>query len=126
MLAEREKTVFDWCRGRGLPIALVPAGGYTRTELDKTELVGLHSLTLEQAASTAFARTAYRGFIEIQPMIPSVLKRVLKIVTRPNRPRRPRRDPRWLHVFERTGQDKEAWERYWDSQLQLRRRRREE
>jgi len=53
-LAEREKQVFGWCKRRGLPVAFVPAGGYVSVDLDEVALVGLHRLTLEQAA--AFAR----------------------------------------------------------------------
>lgn len=50
ILAERESQVFGWCRRRGLPIAFVPAGGYTSDALDETALVELHRLTLSQAA----------------------------------------------------------------------------
>jgi hypothetical protein len=51
VLAEREKHVFEWCNRRGLPIAFVPAGGYVSFELDEAALVGLHRLTVEQAAA---------------------------------------------------------------------------
>lgn len=51
VLAEREKHVFEWCNRRGLPIAFVPAGGYSGFELDEAALVGLHRLTLERAAA---------------------------------------------------------------------------
>lgn len=50
-LAERERQVFGWCRRRGLPLAFVPAGGYTSFELDEAGLVELHRLTLQQAAA---------------------------------------------------------------------------
>jgi acetoin utilization deacetylase AcuC-like enzyme len=50
-LAEREKQVFEWCKRRALPLAFVPAGGYTSFDLDEAALVGLHRLTLEQAAA---------------------------------------------------------------------------
>jgi acetoin utilization deacetylase AcuC-like enzyme len=50
MLAARERMVFDWCRGRGLPIAFVPAGGYVGPRLDERGLVDLHRLTLSVAA----------------------------------------------------------------------------
>jgi acetoin utilization deacetylase AcuC-like enzyme len=49
-LAEREKTVFDWCRARALPVAFVPAGGYASFDLDEAALVELHRLTLVRAA----------------------------------------------------------------------------
>jgi acetoin utilization deacetylase AcuC-like enzyme len=50
-LAEREKTVFDWCKRRSLPVAFVPAGGYASFDLDEATLVELHRLTLERAAA---------------------------------------------------------------------------
>jgi acetoin utilization deacetylase AcuC-like enzyme len=50
-LAEREKLVFAWCKRRALPVAFVPAGGYTSSELDEAALVGLHRLTLEQGTA---------------------------------------------------------------------------
>jgi acetoin utilization deacetylase AcuC-like enzyme len=51
VLAERENHVFEWCSRRSLPIAFVPAGGYASFDLDEAALVGLHRLTLEQAAA---------------------------------------------------------------------------
>ncbi|WP_295401383.1 hypothetical protein [uncultured Thiocystis sp.] len=53
MLAERERLVFDWCQGRGLPIAFVLAGGYIGQRLDRRGLVDLHRLTLSAAARIA-------------------------------------------------------------------------
>jgi acetoin utilization deacetylase AcuC-like enzyme len=50
VLAAREQMVFDWCRDRQLPVAFVLAGGYVGPDLDRTELVGLHRLTLSSAA----------------------------------------------------------------------------
>jgi len=50
VLAEREQTVFDWCRARKLPIAFVLAGGYSGAGLDHAELVDLHRLTLMAAS----------------------------------------------------------------------------
>ncbi|MBK5963321.1 hypothetical protein CCR95_04255 [Thiocystis minor] len=50
MLAERERLVFDWCQGRGLPIAFVLAGGYIGQRLDRRGLIELHRLTLSAAA----------------------------------------------------------------------------
>jgi len=50
LIAERERTVFDWCRASGLPIAFVLAGGYTGPRLGQAELVSLHRLTIDAAA----------------------------------------------------------------------------
>lgn len=50
ILAERERLVFAWCQGRGLPIAFVLAGGYIGQRLDQRGLVELHRLTLSAAA----------------------------------------------------------------------------
>ncbi len=50
ILAERERLVFAWCQGRGLPIAFVLAGGYIGRRLDQRGLVDLHRLTLSAAA----------------------------------------------------------------------------
>jgi acetoin utilization deacetylase AcuC-like enzyme len=50
VLAERERLVFDWCRGRRLPVAFVLAGGYSGPRLDEAGLVNLHRLTLSAAA----------------------------------------------------------------------------
>ena len=50
ILAERERLVFAWCQGRGLPIAFVLAGGYVGRGLDQRGLVDLHRLTLSAAA----------------------------------------------------------------------------
>jgi acetoin utilization deacetylase AcuC-like enzyme len=53
LLAEREDTVFAWCRASGLPVAFVLAGGYTNSGFPQDELVDLHRLTLENAARHA-------------------------------------------------------------------------
>ena len=50
VLADRERTVFEWCTKRGLPIAFVLAGGYVGSRLDARGLVDLHRLTLSFAA----------------------------------------------------------------------------
>ena len=50
MLAERERVVFEWCRRRGLPVAFVLAGGYSRGRLGEAALVALHRLTVDEAA----------------------------------------------------------------------------
>ena len=50
LLAQRERTVFEWCRTKGLPIAFVLAGGYANPGFDEGELVELHRLTLAEAA----------------------------------------------------------------------------
>ncbi len=49
VLAQREEMVFAWCRGRGIPVAFVLAGGYTGSRLSQTEPVDLHRLTIEAA-----------------------------------------------------------------------------
>ena len=53
VLAEREETVFAWCRAGGLPVAFVLAGGYASGGLTQDDLVDLHRLTLEAAARHA-------------------------------------------------------------------------
>lgn len=50
MLNERERMVFQWCAMRGVPVAFVLAGGYTGAVLTKGQLVGLHRLTVGNAA----------------------------------------------------------------------------
>jgi acetoin utilization deacetylase AcuC-like enzyme len=57
VLAARERMVFEWCRGRQLPVAFALAGGYVGPRLDKQRLVGLHLLTL--SAAVAAGRTIY-------------------------------------------------------------------
>jgi acetoin utilization deacetylase AcuC-like enzyme len=51
-LAERERLVFAWCRARALPVAFVLAGGYVSPRLPQEQLVALHRLTVEAAATT--------------------------------------------------------------------------
>jgi acetoin utilization deacetylase AcuC-like enzyme len=54
LLRARERTVFAWCRERGLPVAFVMAGGYVRPpRMDEARLVELHRLTLATAAQAA-------------------------------------------------------------------------
>jgi acetoin utilization deacetylase AcuC-like enzyme len=50
VLAERERILFDWAMGRGLPVAFVLAGGYVSDALTQEDLVGLHRLTVASAA----------------------------------------------------------------------------
>jgi acetoin utilization deacetylase AcuC-like enzyme len=51
LLQARERTVFAWCRERGLPVAFVMAGGYVQPpRMDEGRLVELHRLTLAAAA----------------------------------------------------------------------------
>jgi acetoin utilization deacetylase AcuC-like enzyme len=58
-LRAREELVFDWCRGRELPIAFVIAGGYVGPpRMDEARLVELHRLTLAAAARSAGAGAA--------------------------------------------------------------------
>ena len=45
----REATVFEWAKGRKLPVAFVLAGGYTGLSLTQATLVDLHRLTIEGA-----------------------------------------------------------------------------
>jgi acetoin utilization deacetylase AcuC-like enzyme len=49
-LAERERLVFAWARGRALPVAFTLAGGYLDGGLSQADLVGLHRLTIAAAA----------------------------------------------------------------------------
>jgi acetoin utilization deacetylase AcuC-like enzyme len=57
VLARRERTVFDWCRARHLPIAFVLAGGYVGPRLDQAGLVRLHRLTLSTASEVGVWRS---------------------------------------------------------------------
>lgn len=50
MLNERERIVFQWCARRGVPVAFVLAGGYAGVAMTKEQLVGLHRLTIGNAA----------------------------------------------------------------------------
>ena len=56
ILVERERTVFEWCANRKLPIAFVLAGGYIGPRLDQRGLVALHRLTLSAAGRTGLSR----------------------------------------------------------------------
>jgi acetoin utilization deacetylase AcuC-like enzyme len=56
ILAERERLVFAWCRAHAIPVAFVLAGGYVGPRLPQEQLVALHRLTVETAA-TAYGRT---------------------------------------------------------------------
>lgn len=49
VLAAREQMVFGWAASHGLPVAWVPAGGYTSGGLSLDEVCGLHRLTAEAA-----------------------------------------------------------------------------
>lgn len=51
-LAERDRRVFDHCRARGTPVAVVMAGGYAH---DVEAVVDIHRATLEAAAATVAA-----------------------------------------------------------------------
>ncbi len=51
LLAERETTLFRWCRAHRLPVAFVLAGGYVNSGFTQSELVDLHRLTMSAAAS---------------------------------------------------------------------------
>ncbi len=50
VLRRREELVFAWAGRLGLPVAWVLAGGYIGPNLDMSELVALHRLTVETAA----------------------------------------------------------------------------
>jgi acetoin utilization deacetylase AcuC-like enzyme len=50
VLAERERLIFQWAGGRGIPIAFTLAGGYTGNGLSEEDLVALHRLTIASAA----------------------------------------------------------------------------
>jgi len=52
LLADREKTVFGWCRARAVPTAFVVAGGYTGRHLTEQQLVALHRLSIVAAVDT--------------------------------------------------------------------------
>ncbi|MEO6463802.1 MAG: hypothetical protein ABIP29_12080 [Candidatus Eisenbacteria bacterium] len=51
VLAARERLVFAWCRGRGMPVAFVLAGGYIGAGVSADDLVALHRLTIAEAAA---------------------------------------------------------------------------
>jgi hypothetical protein len=50
VLLERERMVFRWRLRQRIPIALVIAGGYQGSRLERQDLVGLHRMTIEAAA----------------------------------------------------------------------------
>jgi acetoin utilization deacetylase AcuC-like enzyme len=49
VLREREVTLFEWARGRGLPVVFVLAGGYVGSALNRDGLLDLHRLTIDAA-----------------------------------------------------------------------------
>jgi acetoin utilization deacetylase AcuC-like enzyme len=51
VLRQREQMVFSWANTHAIPVAFVLAGGYSGRNLSRAELVDLHRLTLEAAAS---------------------------------------------------------------------------
>jgi acetoin utilization deacetylase AcuC-like enzyme len=51
VLRQREQMVFSWANTHAIPVAFVLAGGYSGRNLTRGELVDLHRLTLEAAAS---------------------------------------------------------------------------
>lgn len=51
LIAEREATVFDWCKHQGIPVSFVLAGGYIGPDFKETELVELHRLTIKAACA---------------------------------------------------------------------------
>jgi hypothetical protein len=55
VLAQREEVVFDWRERRAIPIAFVLAGGYTGGTMTEGDVVELHRLTIERAASSRLA-----------------------------------------------------------------------
>lgn len=57
VLARREAMVFAWATAHDLPVAWVPAGGYTHNGLTLDEVCGLHRLTAE-AGLTALGLAA--------------------------------------------------------------------
>jgi acetoin utilization deacetylase AcuC-like enzyme len=52
VLAERERMVFEWANGRGIPVAFTLAGGYTHG-VTAEELADLHLLTFEAGHTSA-------------------------------------------------------------------------
>ncbi|MEY4174010.1 MAG: Rhodococcus phage, partial [Actinomycetota bacterium] len=52
VLAERERTVFEWANSRGIPVAFTLAGGYT-FGVTADELADLHLLTFDAAHTSA-------------------------------------------------------------------------
>jgi len=59
ILAERERTVFDWCHGHAGAVAFVLAGGYIGWDLSADGLVDLHRLTLSAATAAATERGSH-------------------------------------------------------------------
>lgn len=51
-LRERDRRVFEWARGHGIPLAWALAGGYTR---ELADVVRVHVNTFEAAVATYFA-----------------------------------------------------------------------
>jgi acetoin utilization deacetylase AcuC-like enzyme len=53
VLQDREATVFEWARQKGVPIAFSLAGGYLGPQLSQRGLTDLHRLTLAAASQSA-------------------------------------------------------------------------
>lgn len=51
VLRAREEMVFSWARRRKIPLCFVLAGGYAGGDLSQDELVALHRMTIETAAT---------------------------------------------------------------------------
>jgi len=56
ILAEREHTVFAWCKGQGIPVAVGIRGGYVNPGCQCANVVDLHRLTLSAAVSNSNGR----------------------------------------------------------------------
>jgi acetoin utilization deacetylase AcuC-like enzyme len=51
VLAQREEMVFAWAKEHETPVSFVLAGGYSGRKLTRSQLVDLHRLTIQEAAS---------------------------------------------------------------------------
>ena len=61
VIRRRERMVFAWARGAGVPVAFVLAGGYAGGALSRDALVDLHRQTIEEAAAGSAAAASCAG-----------------------------------------------------------------
>ena len=55
MIRTRERILFDWIRGEGVPVAVLVAGGYASFRTTDDNVARLHLMAFEEAAATARA-----------------------------------------------------------------------
>jgi acetoin utilization deacetylase AcuC-like enzyme len=88
VIRERERMVFAWAGSAGVPVAFVLAGGYAGGTLSRDVLVGLHRLTIEEAAAgppnAVVERHTHRPLRRGEPRRGGVRRRRERAVVRPD------------------------------------------